>query len=396
MKSNRTFPSVNFQGIAASLILAAIAFALPGCSSGRQAAAPSPRQRLLLDAGWRFELAPELTLTNTVEITDWRWKTAAQGGGDAAIAAAAVDTSGPDWHDAKSGDDTFDSRVGFQWFRTILPDVPGPNRIIHFETVDDNGTIYLNGRQLVRHEGWNDPFDVPLDDAWQTGGPNSLAVLVENTAGAGGITAAVTLGRLPHAGPKADYFAPGFDDHGWRQVHLPHDYVVEGTFTSNANAGHGSLPTPPAWYRKTFTLPPAAAGKSVWIDFDGVFRDCLVYLNGKPLGEHKSGYTSFRYDITQAANFKGENVLAVRINPKQFEGWWYEGGGIYRHVWLNLANFVHVAPWGTFVTADLPEPARTASPRRPRSTSKPNWPTPAPRRPNATLSRAWWMITGWR
>jgi len=356
MKSNRTFPSVNFQGIAASLILVAIAFALPGCSSGRQATAPTLRQRLLLDAGWRFELAPELSLTNTVAITDWRWKAAAQGGSDTANAAAAVDTSGPDWHDAKSGDDTFNGRVGFQWFRTTLPDVPGPSRIIHFETVDDNGTVYLNGRLIVRHEGWNDPFDVSLDDAWQTGGPNSLAVLVENTAGAGGITAAVTLGRLPPAGPKADYFASAFDDHGWRQVHLPHDYVVEGTFASTATASHGSLPTPPAWYRKSFTLPPSAAGKSVWIDFDGVFRDSLVYLNGKLLGEHQSGYTSFRYDITQAANFSGENVLAVRTNPKRYEGWWYEGGGIYRHVWLNIANFVHVAPWGTFVTADLPEP----------------------------------------
>ena len=279
-----------------------------------------------------------------------------------ANAGAEVDTSGPDWHDAKSGDDTFRGRVGFQWFRTLLPEMAGPGRTIHFETVDDNGTVYLNGRQVGRHEGWNEPFDVALDEAWQTGGANSLAVLVENTAGAGGITAAVALGRLPNAGPNAGCFAPGFDDHGWRQVHLPHDYVVEGTFTSNANAGHGSLPTPPAWYRKTFTLPPAAAGKSVWIDFDGVFRDSLVYLNGKQLGEHKSGYTSFRYDITPAVNFKGENVLAVRVNPKHFEGWWYEGGGIYRHVWLNLANFVHVAPWGTFVSADLPEPAADGIP----------------------------------
>jgi beta-galactosidase len=355
MKMNQTVPAANSFGVAAILILAPLAIVLPGCSSQPQANSPS-RQRILLDAGWRFQLAQEGNLTNTVEIVKWRWKADSGRGRDVANAAAEVDTSGADWHDAKSGDDTFNGRVGFQWFRTSLPDVAGPHRIIHFETVDDNGTVYLNGQQVARHEGWNDPFDVPLDDAWKPGGPNSLAVLVENTAGAGGLTAAVTLGRLPPAAPEAFPFATGFDDHGWRQVHLPHDYVAEGAFTSTANAGHGSLPTPPAWYRKTFTLPASTAGKSVWIDFDGVFRDSLVYLNGKELGEHRSCYTSFRYDISQAGNFGGENVLAVHINPKPYEGWWYEGGGIYRHVWLNIVSPVHVAPWGTFVSAELPEP----------------------------------------
>jgi beta-galactosidase len=358
MKLTQAVSSANTMGVAASLLLAAVASVLPGCSSqpSQPQADSSPRQRILLDADWRFQLDHELGLTNTVSIVKWRWKADSGGGRDVANAAAEVDTSGTEWHDANSGDDTFNNRVGFQWFRTMLPDVPGPHRMIHFETVDDNGTVYLNGRRVVQHAGWNDSFDVRLDDAWKPGGPNSLAVLVENTAGAGGITAAVTLGRLPPAAPEAYPFATAFDDHGWRQVHLPHDYVVEGTFTSTANAGHGSLLAPPAWYRKTFTIPASAAGKSVWIDFEGVFRDSLVYLNGKELGEHKSGYTSFRYDISQAAKFGGENVLAVHVNPKQFEGWWYEGGGIYRHVWLNMVNPVHVAPWGTFVSAELPEP----------------------------------------
>ena len=163
-------------------------------------------------------------------------------------------------------------------------------------------------------------------------------------------------GRLPPQPSEGEERAVGFDDHSWRTVHLPHDYVVEGTFTNTAAVSHGSLPTPQAWYRKTFTLPASAAGKSVWLDFDGVFRDSTVYLNGNELGEHQSGYTPFRYDITKLANYNGRNVLAVHVNPRPYEGWWYEGGGIYRHVWLNIANPVHVEPWGVFVTSELPEP----------------------------------------
>ena len=93
-------------------------------------------------------------------------------------------------------------------------------------------------------------------------------------------------------------------------------------------------------------------GKSLWIDFDGVFRNCRVWLNGKPLGRHRSGYTSFRFDITEEANYGGENILAVRVDARGHEGWWYEGGGIYRHVWLNKADPLHLEPWGTFVSSN--------------------------------------------
>jgi len=119
---------------------------------------------------------------------------------------------------------------------------------------------------------------------------------------------------------------------------------------------HGFLPVEPAWYRKTFTLPAGYRGKSIWIDFDGVYRDSVVYLNGHKLGEHQSGYTGFAYDIARYANFGGRNVLAVYVDPRRFEGWWYEGGGIYRHVWLNVANPVHLAPLGTYVVSKIPEP----------------------------------------
>ena len=339
---------------AATALLVAAALFLPGLGSPLQAA--SPRQRIQLDAGWRFQLAPGVALTNTIEISQWRFKTAADNGQDVANAGVSVDASGAEWKDAKSGDDTFQGKTGFQWFRAPLPEVAGPHRMIHFDSVDDNATVYLNGRKLAQHQGWDRPFDVPLDDAWQPGGPNFLAVLVQNNNGPGGINPNVVVGRQLPMTDIGDPFEVTFDDHAWRQVHLPHDYVVDGTFTSAGNANHGSLVAQPAWYRKTFILPSTAAGRSVWLDFDGVYRDSMVYLNGKKLGEHQSGYTPFRYDISQAAKFGGENVLAVYVDARDFEGWWYEGGGIYRHVWLNIADPVHVAPWGNFVSAELPEP----------------------------------------
>ena len=139
-------------------------------------------------------------------------------------------------------------------------------------------------------------------------------------------------------------------------MHLPHDYVLESTFTPKGDSSHGSLIPTPAWYRKTFTLPASDKGKSLWLDFDGVYRDSKIYLNGQQIGEHACGYTPFHLDISQAAHYGSKNVLAVQVNPQHEEGWWYEGGGIYRHVWLNVADPIHIALWGTFVSAELPEP----------------------------------------
>ena len=271
------------------------------------------------------------------------------------MAEAGLDTTGAGWKDAATGQDSFGGRVGFAWFRTLLPDAPGAVHSLHFEGVDDNATVYLNGQMLLRHEGWDDPFDVDLSKAWKPGGPNALAVLVENTAGEGGITKPVYLqsGAMAPAGAVT---LTDFNDRAWRTVHVPHDFIIEGTFSPTAVTGHGSLPTTTGWYRKEFRLPASDKGRSLWVDFDGVYRDSKVWLNGHFLGRHASGYTSFRYDIAPYANYGGRNVLAVHVDPTHFEGWWYEGGGIYRHVWLNKANPVHVAPWGTFVTTQMPEP----------------------------------------
>jgi len=320
-----------------------------------QAAAPSPRQHILMDAGWRFNQDKSAALRNAVPVTGWRWR-AGQPGEAAPMTAAVLDTTSGDWQDAGSNEDVFHGRAGFAWFRTTLPALAaGPGRTLRFEGVDDNATVYLNGQKLTHHEGWNDPFEVPLDGAWNAAGPNTVVVLVENTAGGGGITAPVTLG-LSAAPGSSDPSRPEMNDAAWRVVHLPHDYVLESAFTPKGDASHGSLIPTPAWYRKTFTLPASDKGKALWLDFDGAYRDSKVYLNGTLLGEHPCGYTPFRYDISRAARYGGRNVLAVQVSPQHEEGWWYEGGGIYRHVWLNVADPVHVAPWGTFVSTKMAEP----------------------------------------
>ena len=147
-----------------------------------------------------------------------------------------------------------------------------------------------------------------------------------------------------------------FSDADWRTVNLPHDWAIELPFDSKADGGHGFKPLGPnfpsnsvAWYRRTFELPGTDADKRLWLEFDGVFRDSVVFLNGWCLGRHESGYSSFRYDITDVAKCGGKNILAVKVDATQTEGWFYEGAGIYRHVWLVKTAPLAVAPDGTFV-----------------------------------------------
>jgi beta-galactosidase len=158
-------------------------------------------------------------------------------------------------------------------------------------------------------------------------------------------------------GSKSGYASgaaqPRYDDQAWRAVNLPHDWVVEGTFSPAANMDHGFLQTGIGWYRKTFHLPAEDLGKRLYLEFDGIFRNATVWLNGHRLGAHASGYTSFRYDISDVAEYGVDNVIAVLVDATQTEGWWYEGGGIYRHVWLLKVHPLHVIPWGVFVQSSV-------------------------------------------
>ena len=320
------------------------------CRTTAHAAQPGPRERILLDAGWRFHRGDFPGQAGSA-ITNWRWTALLPVTRALAEVSLPKEKAEVDWKEAAAGLDVFQGRRGLAWFRTTLPDTPGSGRVVHFEDVDDNATVFLNGKLLARHDGWNDPFDVALDSAWKPGISNVLTVLVENTANSGGMGPADLQSKTPSkaAGPAA----AAFDDHTWRTVHLPHDFVVEGEFTPKADASHGSLPTDVGWYRRTLDIPATDRGRRLTLEFDGVYRNSLVWLNGKLLGNHKSGYTGFRYDITNTVNFGGKNTLAVRCDARAQEGWWYEGGGIYRHVWLNKTAPLHIAPDGVSVTSVL-------------------------------------------
>ena len=147
--------------------------------------------------------------------------------------------------------------------------------------------------------------------------------------------------------------APSFADTAWRTVDLPHDWSIESPPDKDnpSGAGGGFFPNGIGWYRKTFTAPADWRTKRVSVEFDGVYRDATVYLNGHKLGTHPYGYTSFTFDLTPDLNFTGPNVLAVRVdNSAQPNSRWYSGSGIYRHVRVVVTDPTHVAHWGVFVT----------------------------------------------
>lgn len=147
---------------------------------------------------------------------------------------------------------------------------------------------------------------------------------------------------------------PGFDDAAWRTLNLPHDWSIEGEFSNDNPAGTagGALPTGIAWYRKSFTVPAADSTKMIYIDFDGVYRNSEVWINGQYLSKRPYGYSSFRYNLTPFLNYgEQENVLAVKVdNSLQPNSRWYTGSGIYRNVWLVKTGKTHVNHWGMFVT----------------------------------------------
>ncbi|HOT13894.1 MAG TPA: beta-galactosidase GalA [Bacteroidales bacterium] len=151
-----------------------------------------------------------------------------------------------------------------------------------------------------------------------------------------------------------------FDDRAWRVLDLPHDWCVELPFSEKGGHSHGykaigrNFPeNSVGWYRKKFSIPESDLGKRISIEFDGVHRDAIVWVNGFYLGTEHNGYASYAYDITDYLNYGGENVVAVRVDATMEEGWYYEGAGIYRHTWLTKTNPLHVARYGTFITTEL-------------------------------------------
>jgi len=147
---------------------------------------------------------------------------------------------------------------------------------------------------------------------------------------------------------------PVYDDTSWRVVDLPHDWAVEAPVDKNNNIANGFRPKGVAWYRRRFKLENEDPSLCYYLEFEGIFRNSTVWLNGHRLGNEPSGYTTFRYDVSDMINRGGINTIVVRVDATDFEGWWYEGSGIYRHVWLEAVPNLHIAPWGIFVSPSFP------------------------------------------
>ena len=153
-------------------------------------------------------------------------------------------------------------------------------------------------------------------------------------------------------GDPAGAEAPPFDDSSWRTVDLPHDWSIESAPARDnpGGAGEGFFPAGTGWYRKAFRAPADWKDKRVSVEFDGVYENATVYLNGHKLGTHPYGYTSFTFDLTPQLNFAATNILAVRVdNSAQPNSRWYSGSGIYRHVRVVVTGPTHIAHWGVFV-----------------------------------------------
>jgi len=162
-----------------------------------------------------------------------------------------------------------------------------------------------------------------------------------------------------HLGDVKGAESPDVSDADWRKLDVPHDWMIEQAFDrqSPGGAGGGYLDGGVGWYRKTFKLSDLIANPSpdqhVFIQFDGVYMDSDVWLNGQHLGNHPYGYTSFQYDLTKFIKRDAPNELAVRCNVVQPCSRFYSGAGIYRHVWLTVTQPIHVDHWGTYITSVL-------------------------------------------
>jgi beta-galactosidase len=160
-------------------------------------------------------------------------------------------------------------------------------------------------------------------------------------------------------GGRSGIGSPAFDVSRWTAVDLPHDWAIDLPFVNDRGLdSHGYKPlgrtypeTSIGWYRRTFDIPESDAGRRIALQFDGVYRDATFVLNGHYLGRHMSGYTPARFDVSDHLTYGGTNVLLVRVDATENEGWFYEGAGIYRHVWLEKTAPLHIAHDGVFVSS---------------------------------------------
>ena len=156
--------------------------------------------------------------------------------------------------------------------------------------------------------------------------------------------------------------SPAFDDRMWRRVSIPHDWAVEMPFDQAASHSHGYRAVGPGfpensvgWYRRSFEVSETDLGRRIWLEFDGIYRDADVFVNGFFVGNEPSGYLRQSYDVTDYLNYGGINVVAVRVDASMEEGWYYEGAGIYRHAWLVKHDPVYLERDGVWVRSEVME-----------------------------------------
>ena len=158
-----------------------------------------------------------------------------------------------------------------------------------------------------------------------------------------------------HLGDVKDGKCENCEDSQWRVVHLPHDWSIEGEYSKSNPAGaYGAfLPSGIGWYRKRFTIDNDLNHKKVFVEFDGIYMNSDVWINGNHLGHRPYGYVALVYDLTPYLK-DGENILAVRVDTlKAPSGRWYTGSGIYRHTWLKITQDTYIPQWGTYVTTPI-------------------------------------------
>ena len=160
-----------------------------------------------------------------------------------------------------------------------------------------------------------------------------------------------------------------FDDSKWRTLNLPHDWAVELPFVNDKEqTSHGFKPlgrrypeTSVGWYRREFEIPASDLGRRIWVEFDGAFRDVLVFVNGCFIGRNDNGYAPFGFDLTDFLAYGKKNCIVARVDAGFGDGWFYEGAGIYRHVWLTKSDALHLGKWESFVRSELSGNSATLS-----------------------------------
>ena len=200
---------------------------------------------------------------------------------------------------------------------------------------------------------------IKLDDGWKFAFGNAADPKKDFGCGTEYFNYLTKANSIHNEGP----YAANFNDSTWQEVKVPHDWVTILPYADVASHSHGyktvgyKYPeTSVGWYRKTINIPACDLGKHIALQFDGIFRNARVWFNGFYMGTEPSGYATQVYDVTEYVNYGGDNLICVRADATLEEGWFYEGAGIYRDAWLMKSAAVGVAPFGTFVYADLKQP----------------------------------------